>query len=105
MEEMYAVKDNCLFVMMPKEMDHHKADTIRMKIDEYLLDHKAQNVIFDFENTRFMDSSGIGIVLGRYNKMAVSGGQVIIRNARGLVRQILEMSGIFSLMKHEEDKE
>ena len=65
----------------------------------------VKTIVFDFSRVTFMDSSGIGIVLGRYNKMAVSGGQVIIRNARGLVRQILEMSGIFSLMKHEEDKE
>ena len=77
MEEMYTVKDNCLFVMMPKEMDHHKADAIRMKIDEYLLDHKAQNVIFDFENTRFMDSSGIGLIVGRYKKVSCFGGKIV----------------------------
>ncbi len=50
----------------------------------------------------FMDSSGVGVVLGRYKKVGELGGTVTIRNADRLVKQILDMSGIFSLMKYEE---
>ena len=99
MEEMYTVKDNCLFVMMPKEMDHHKADTIRMKIDEYLLDHKAQNVIFDFENTRFMDSSGIGLVVGRYKKVSCFGGKIVAMHVNARIQKILLMSGLKDMIE------
>ncbi len=99
MEEMYAVKDNCLFVMMPKEMDHHKADTIRMKIDEYLLDHKAQNVIFDFENTRFMDSSGIGLIVGRYKKVSCFGGKIVAMHVNARIQKILLMSGLKDMIE------
>ena len=99
MEEMYAVKDNCLFVMMPKEMDHHKADTIRMKIDEYLLDNKAQNVIFDFENTRFMDSSGIGLIVGRYKKVSCFGGKIVAMHVNARIQKILLMSGLKDMIE------
>ena len=97
--------DHVLTVELCGEVDHHISSGIREQIDYMLEECNVKTIVFDFSRVTFMDSSGIGIVLGRYNKMAVSGGQVIIRNARGLVRQILEMSGIFALMKHEEEKE
>ncbi|MGN0249338.1 MAG: anti-sigma factor antagonist [Lachnospiraceae bacterium] len=99
MEEMYAVKDNCLLVMMPKEMDHHKADAIRMKIDEYLLDNKAQNVIFDFENTKFMDSSGIGLIVGRYKKVSCFGGKIVAMHVNARIQKILLMSGLKDMIE------
>ena len=99
MEEMYTVKDNCLFVMMPKEMDHHKADAIRMKIDEYLLDHRAQNVIFDFENTRFMDSSGIGLIVGRYKKVSCFGGKIVAIHVNARIQKIILMSGLKDMIE------
>ena len=99
MEEMYAVKDNCLFVMMPKEMDHHKVDAIRMKIDEYLLDHRAQNVIFDFENTRFMDSSGIGLIVGRYKKVSCFGGKIVAMHVNARIQKIILMSGLKDMIE------
>ena len=99
MEEMYAVKDNCLLVMMPKEMDHHKADAIRMRIDEYLLDNKAQNVIFDFENTRFMDSSGIGLIVGRYKKVSCFGGKIVAMHVNARIQKILLMSGLKDMIE------
>ena len=99
MEEMYAVKDNCLFVMMPKEMDHHKVDAIRMKIDDDLLDHRAQNVIFDFENTRFMDSSGIGLIVGRYKKVSCFGGKIVAMHVNARIQKILLMSGLKDMIE------
>ena len=99
MEEMYTVRDNCLFVMMPKEMDHHKADAIRMKIDEYLLDHRAQNVVFDFENTRFMDSSGIGLIVGRYKKVSCFGGKIAATHVNARIQKILLMSGLKDMIE------
>ena len=99
MEEMYTVRDNCLFVMMPKEMDHHKADAIRMKIDEYLLDHRAQNVVFDFENTRFMDSSGIGLIVGRYKKVSCFGGEIVATHVNARIQKILLMSGLKDMIE------
>lgn len=94
MEDMFVVKENCLFVLMPQELDHKQADEIRMKADEYLLNGKAQNVIFDFEKTDFMDSSGIGVIVGRYKKASCMGGRVVAIHVNPRILRILSMSGL-----------
>lgn len=99
MENMFTLKDNCLFVLMPREMDHHKADTLRMKIDDYLLENKAQNVIFDFEETRFMDSSGIGLIVGRYKKVSCLGGKIVAVHVNSRIQKILLMSGLKDMIE------
>ena len=70
-----------------------------MKIDEYLLDHKAQNVIFDFENTRFMDSSGIGLIVGRYKKVSCFGGKIVAMHVNARIQKILLMSGLKDMIE------
>ncbi|MDD6042506.1 MAG: anti-sigma factor antagonist [Eubacteriaceae bacterium] len=104
-ELLYVCEDNSLTVRLCGEVDHHISTGIRESIDFMLDECSVKTVVFDFSRVTFMDSSGIGIVLGRYNKMKASGGRVVIRNASGLVKQILEMSGVFSLMKYEEGEE
>lgn len=94
MENMYTVNGNCLFVKMPKEMDHHSADDIRMKVDMYIIKDSIQNVIFDFQNTSFMDSSGIGLIVGRYKKVMCFGGRVVAIHANQRIQKILLMSGL-----------
>ena len=65
MEQQCAIIDNYLCIRMPKEVDHHGAAGIREHADKLLLDDKERNIVFDFEDTTFMDSSGIGIIIGR----------------------------------------
>mgnify|MGYP002626014799 CR=1 FL=1 len=92
--EDFKVIDNCLMVRLPEEVDHHMAGYISENADRLILNEKVENVVFDFENTRFMDSSGIGIIMGRYKKIAVFGGKVFGIHADRQIRRILEVSGI-----------
>ena len=62
--EQFAVIDNYLCIKMPQEVDHHGAAGIRENADRLLLNEKVRNIVFDFEDTTFMDSSGIGIIIG-----------------------------------------
>ena len=57
-----------------------------------------KNIVFDFEDTRFMDSSGVGIVVGRYKKISCFGGKVYAVNAYRQVRRILQMSGLAKVL-------
>ena len=66
--EDFQIIDNCLMVRMPEEVDHHRASYICEGADRLLVRENVENVVFDFEDTRFMDSSGIGIIMGRYRK-------------------------------------
>ena len=62
--EDFQIIDNCLMVRMPEEVDHHRASYICEGADRLLVRENVENVVFDFEDTRFMDSSGIGIIIG-----------------------------------------
>ena len=90
----FKVIDNCLMVKLPEEVDHHMAGYISENADRLIMDEKVENVVFDFEDTKFMDSSGIGIIMGRYRRIAVFGGKVIGIHADRQIRRILKISGI-----------
>lgn len=94
MEQDFAVIENYLMVKMPEEVDHHESVHISKTADDYLMNSKIKNVVFDFEETRFMDSSGIGIIVGRYRKVACFGGKVIAINCNRQIRRVLDMSGL-----------
>lgn len=98
MEE-FKVIDHCLMIRLPEEIDHHKSAYICAKADNYILNDEVNNVVFDFEDTRFMDSSGIGIILGRYKKISCFGGKVYAIHADRQIRRILMISGLSKLVE------
>ncbi|WP_318709971.1 STAS domain-containing protein [Candidatus Acetatifactor stercoripullorum] len=98
MEE-FQVIDNCLMVRLPKEVDHHLAGYICENADRYIVRENVSNVVFDFENTRFMDSSGIGIIMGRYKKIACFGGRVYAIHADRQIQRILKISGLTRIVE------
>ena len=102
MEMIFYVEEDTLIVELSGEIDHHVAEKLRRDIDAEVAMCGTRDLIFDFTKVDFMDSSGIGMILGRYKKIHGTGGRVRIRNAGRLVKQILDMSGVFSLMEYED---
>ena len=102
MEMIFYVEEDTLIVELSGEIDHHVAEKLRRDIDAEVAMCGTRDLIFDFTKVDFMDSSGIGMILGRYKKIHSTGGRVRIRNAGRLVKQILDMSGVFSLMEYED---
>ncbi|MBR1931056.1 MAG: anti-sigma factor antagonist [Lachnospiraceae bacterium] len=92
--EDFQVIDNCLMVKLPEEVDHYRAAYICENADKFLIREDVNHVVFDFEDTRFMDSSGIGIIMGRYRKIACFGGRVYAIHADRQIRRILALSGL-----------
>lgn len=99
MEEQFCVIDNCLMIKMPEEIDHYKSGFICENADKYIVGKNVNHVVFDFEATRFMDSSGIGIIMGRYNKIALFGGKVFVLHADKQIKRILLLSGINKIVE------
>ena len=97
--EDFRVIDNCLMVRLPKEIDHHEAGMICEKADRFLMREDVCNVVFDFENTRFMDSSGIGVIMGRYRKIACFGGKVYAIHADSQIKRIFKISGLHKIVE------
>ena len=93
------VKDTkFIIVKINEEIDHHTCEKIKNKIDLAIEFRKAKCLIFDFEGVSFMDSSGIGLIMGRFRAVSKNGGQVFVVNLKPAVSKILKMSGIFKIV-------
>ena len=90
---------NTLIVKLSGEIDHHSATEIRTKVDNELTFSPIKNIVFDFAGVTFMDSSGIGMVIGRYKQVQARGGKTLIVRARPQVDRLLELSGIKKIIE------
>ncbi|CCX88509.1 stage II sporulation protein [Clostridium sp. CAG:590] len=101
MEEkcVHRVKGETLIIYLPEELDHHTADKIRECTDELFVCKKIRDVIFDYQNTGFMDSSGIGLIMGRYREVKYLKGDVYIVGVHTKIARILEISGLYRVAK------
>jgi len=88
-----------ILVKMDSELDHHVANTLREAIDSKIRCTNAVNVIFDFSKVGFMDSSGIGMIMGRYKAVKTLGGKVVVYGQNPQIKRIVEMSGIDRIVK------
>lgn len=98
MEINYIEKQNTLIFKITEEIDEFKAKEIRRKADYEIERYIPKRVVFDFDRVSFMDSSGIGMILGRYKQTTMLGGKMEIMNLRPSVRKIFEMSGVLKLI-------
>lgn len=99
MEADFQVIDKYLMVKMPEEIDHHQAWSISRRADSFLVKDQIEGIVFDFEATKFMDSSGVGIIMGRYKKIACLGGRVFAIHTDRQIRRILYISGLSRIME------
>lgn len=81
------------------EIDHHETKNLREEIDEMLLDKLPKKMVFDFSRTTFMDSSGLGLILGRYNKTLALGTEFEIANPGEKIMKIITMAGVDKIIK------
>ena len=98
----YKKQDKLLILKITEEIDHHTSEKIRKRADYEIQIHIPKKVIFDFENVTFMDSSGIGMIIGRYKIIKMLGGELEIKNVSRSIRKVFEMSGITKIIKLEE---
>lgn len=94
----YDNKNRLLRLQMTEEIDHCMAEKIRNKADFEIQKYMPQEVLMDFENVSFMDSAGIGMILGRYKTTKMIGGTFNITNVKPSLKKVLEMSGILKVI-------
>lgn len=87
-----------LVVKLTGEIDHHTAPEIRDVIDREISINNTKNVVLDFDGVSFMDSSGIGMIVGRYKQISARGGKVMLIRVKPQVDKILEISGLKKLL-------
>lgn len=87
-------EQNCLIVGLSGELDQHMADRIRNRLNHSLLKEGITNIIFDFTEIDFMDSSGIGMIIGRYKQVRKLGGQIYLIGCSPSLLRLVRISGI-----------
>lgn len=98
METTLITKHRMLVVRVSGEIDHHIAGNIRKVIEKEIKRSGAVNVAFDFGQVTFMDSSGIGMILGRYKTVKGLGGNIILYDVSDQVKRLLKMAGVLNLV-------
>ncbi|MDD3338358.1 MAG: anti-sigma factor antagonist [Lachnospiraceae bacterium] len=100
----YRIQEDYLYVFLPTELDHHSTESIRRECDELLYDNEILHIVFDFGETSFMDSSGIGVLMGRYRMISKLGGDVTAIHVNDRVYKILNLAGLHKVMEISQEK-
>ena len=98
MESKFYEEDKLLVFKIKDEIDDCNVQKIRRKADYEIERYMPKKVIFDFDSVTFMDSSGIGLIIGRYKFTNMLGGKLEVANLTQSVKKIFEMSGILKLI-------
>ena len=99
MKSVFEVQGNCLTVHLPEEVDHPVSDDIRKESDNIMRKKYIRIMIFDFSETMFMDSSGIGLIMGRYRAMGMRGDCIRATGVSAYIEKLLHLSGVYKFVE------
>lgn len=94
MDEMLMVNGSCLTIFLPGEVDHPVSDAIRRESDRIMERTYIKKIVFDFEKTQFMDSSGIGLIMGRYKALGMRNNALSAVHVSSRMEKLLHLSGV-----------
>lgn len=98
MEVSFEKKNNILMIKIKGEIDHHTSALLRQEIDQKLDRIYGKHLLFCFADVTFMDSSGIGVLIGRYKRVQGLGGKAAVACAEGRILEIFHMSALDKLI-------
>ena len=104
MESFYQKEDKRLIFEINEDIDECVVQKIRRKLDNEIERYMPKEVIFDFNKVSFMDSAGIGLLIGRYKNARAIGAKVELKNVNKSIYKILKMSGITRLIPIKEEE-
>ena len=103
MESRFDNDSNMLYFFITEEIDHHTTEKIRRKMDYEITRFMPRKVVFDFSKVTFMDSAGIGLLIGRYKLVKMLGGVTTMTNTSPNIEKVFEMSGILKIIPIENE--
>lgn len=98
------IKRDILYLRFEGEFDQNSVMKIKYKIIELIEKYRIKNVVFNFRKLKFMDSSGIGFIIGRYNFLKKNNGKVFICSMNDQIRRIVLLSGLSKICVIKEDE-
>lgn len=90
----FSVEERLVVASLFEEIDHHAARSLREEIDRLLFKHRPDTLVLDFSGVRFMDSSGLGLIIGRAEICKSIGARVEIRGASNMLLRLLRLGGV-----------
>ena len=90
-----------LLVQLSGELDHHSAEQTRIMLDTLLRDVTVHELVLDLSGMSFMDSAGLGVVLGRFRKLSMRGGKLIVKGVNPSIDRIFQMSGLYAIVERQ----
>lgn len=94
----YEEEDKLLIFEITEEIDHHMAEKIRRKMDHEIQRYVPRKILFDFNQVTFMDSAGIGMLIGRYKMIKMLGGSAQLCHVKPSIQKIFEMCGLLKII-------
>lgn len=94
MKYVYDNEEKRLSVYLDEELDMHECRNIRNIIDSYIIKYEPKEFVMDFSNVKFMDSSGIGLLIGRYNLIKLLDCKMTVINVESSIKRVIELSSI-----------
>lgn len=95
----YEIQQNCLIIYITQDLDHHTVNLLREQSDRLIDAGDIRHIIFDFQENDFMDSSGIGLIMGRYKRVMFRGGKAAVTNVGKEIERIFNLSGLFQIIE------
>lgn len=99
------IKHEVLCIRLSGELDHHSADELREKAANTIEKNKIRHIILNLEQLSFMDSSGLGVILGRYKQIKQVHGEMVVCAISPAIQRLFEMSGLFKIIRLEPTEE
>ena len=94
----YIQEDKLLLLQITEEIDHHFVEEIKRRADYEITRYMPRKVVFDFNKVTFMDSAGIGMLIGRYKICKMLGSTIEMINVKPSIRKVFEMSGVLKIV-------
>lgn len=91
------VLEDKIVVKLGRDLDHHLTEMIREDIDREAEKNNIRKILFDFTNVNFMDSAGIGLIMGRYKRVQQKGGKIYVKGINSAVDRIFRISGLYKI--------
>lgn len=95
------IKQNVLCIRLSGELDHHAADDLRERATNAIEEHSIRHIVLNLESLTFMDSSGLGVILGRYKQIKQRHGEMVVCAISPNIQRLFDMSGLFKIIRLE----
>lgn len=101
----FKIKEDVLIVRLEGELDHHEAEILRNQWKDMMYENNIKHVILNLESLSFMDSSGLGVILGRYKEVLQLGGEMVVCSVTASIERLFNMSGMFKIIRLAENEQ